>query len=332
MSSSSTAPVAPEEYREAIRAGDRRAIARTITLLESTRPEHSKLGLAILDQLDPDTGSAIRVGITGPPGAGKSSLIETLGLELIERGNKVAVLAVDPTSPISGGSILGDKTRMEVLARNPNALIRPSPSGDSLGGVAQRTREAMLVCEAAGFDVVLVETVGVGQSQIAVAAMVDFFLLVLLPGGGDELQGIKKGIVEMADALLINKADGATAEVAERTRGDYAAALGVIRSSSASWSPPVLKASAVTGLGIPELWEVIVSHRKSLEASGEFLERRQRQARAWMWSLIEEGLGSSFRRHPAVQERIGALELEVEQLETSPGAAARELLSRFLGD
>ena len=319
----------PEDYRDAIRAGDRRAMARAITLLESTRPDQIELGQSVLDSLIPDTGRAIRVGVTGPPGAGKSSLIEVLGLELIEQGRRVAVLAVDPTSPVSGGSILGDKTRMELLAREPNAFIRPSPSGTSLGGVAQRTREAMLVCEAAGYDVVLVETVGIGQSQVAVAAMVDFFLLVLLPAGGDELQGIKKGVVELADGLVVNKADGSTAEAAEGTRGDYASALEVIRSPNASWSPQVLKTSAQERAGITELWEMILSHRSILEETGELEERRRGQARQWMWSLVEEGLKAAFRTHEGVAGEIVRLENEVETLQTTPSAAARALLERF---
>lgn len=331
MSQERAALGSPDEYAEAIRAGERRAMARAITHLESARAEQAAFGHEILERLMPDTGGAIRVGISGPPGAGKSSLIETLGLYLLELGHRVAVLAVDPTSPVSGGSILGDKTRMEALSRDPSAFIRPSPSGDSLGGVAQRTREAMLVCEAAGFDVVLVETVGIGQSQVAVAGMVDFFLLVLLPSGGDELQGIKKGVVEIADALLVNKADGATADVAESTRIDYASALEVIRSSSATWSPPVLKASAHTGEGIPALWETILAHRKALDASGELEARRRRQARSWMWTLVDEGLRNAFHSHPAVASRIEALERDVESLETSPGTAARELLALFRG-
>ncbi|MBW2292667.1 MAG: methylmalonyl Co-A mutase-associated GTPase MeaB [Deltaproteobacteria bacterium] len=326
-------PESPEpsaEFLEAIRKGERRALAQAITLLESSRSDQAEQGQAVLEQLIPQTGNAIRLGVTGPPGAGKSTLIEVLGLDLIERGHRVAVLAVDPTSPVSGGSILGDKTRMEVLSRNPSAFIRPSPSGSSLGGVARRTREAMLLCEAAGYDVVIVETVGIGQSQVAVAGMVDFFLLVLLPGGGDDLQGIKKGVVELADALLVNKADGATAELAERTRVDYANALGVIRSLSTSWSPPVLKASALRGEGVAELWETILAHRKKFEDSGELESRRKRQAREWLWSLLEDGLMTAFRGQAEVASEIERLEAAVEARETTPGAAAQRLLARFL--
>ncbi|MEE9608243.1 MAG: methylmalonyl Co-A mutase-associated GTPase MeaB [Myxococcota bacterium] len=315
--------------RDAIRRGDRRAIARTITLLESTRADRAARGEAVLEQLVPYTGEAIRVGITGAPGVGKSSFIERLGLYLLEKGHRVAVLAVDPSSPVSGGSILGDKTRMEQLAREEAAFIRPSPSGGSPGGVAHRTREAVLVCEAGGYDVVLVETVGIGQSEVAVASMVDFFLVLLQPGAGDELQGIKKGIVELADLLVVNKADGELAAAAGRTRAEYAAALGLLRPASASWRPRVLAASARTGEGIDAVWAAVPEHRAALEASGEFQTRRRQQARAWMWSLVEEGLQRAFRAHPAVAVRIEALERDVEALKTTPAAAARSLLETF---
>jgi len=317
-------------FLDAIRKGERRELARAITLIESARDDQAEQGQQILEQLIPETGHAIRVGVTGPPGVGKSTLIEALGMDLIARGHRVAVLAVDPTSPVSGGSILGDKTRMEVLSRESSAFIRPSPSGPSLGGVAQRTRETMLLCEAAGYDVVIVETVGIGQSQVAVAGMVDFFLLVLLPGGGDDLQGIKKGVVELADALVVNKADGATEQVAERTRSDYASAMQLIRSLSASWSPPVLKASAHTGQGVSELWNMIVEHRKRFEESGELAARRRRQSRDWLWSLLEDRLMAEFRSHPGVAEALEGLETAVEERETTPRAAAKRLLSRFL--
>ncbi len=332
MSKADKPPETSEEYRAAIRAGERRAVSRLITMLESTRDDQTRFAQEVLESLIPHTGGAIRVGVTGPPGAGKSTLIEALGLELVKRGLKVAVLAVDPTSPVSGGSILGDKTRMEVLTRAPGAFIRPSPSGTSLGGVAQRTRESMLVCEAAGYDVVLVETVGIGQSQVAVAGMVDFFLLLLLPAGGDELQGIKKGVVELADCLVVNKADGATAQAAESTRIDYAGALQVIRSNTAGWTPPVLKASAQTGEGVSELWDVVLAHRENLEKTGLLEERRRRQARAWMWSLVDDGLAAAFRAHPAVASQLERLEHEVESLETTPAAAARSLLQLFHKD
>ncbi|MCZ6785515.1 MAG: methylmalonyl Co-A mutase-associated GTPase MeaB, partial [Proteobacteria bacterium] len=247
-----------------MRAGDRRSIARAITLLESTRSDQSQLGRAILEALVPDTGGAIRVGITGSPGVGKSTFIEALGLRLIGAGHRVAVLAVDPSSPVTGGSILGDKTRMERLAQREEAFIRPSPSGGSLGGVAQRTREAMMVCEAAGYDVVLVETVGIGQSEVTVASMVDFFLVLLLPGSGDELQGIKKGVLELADALVVNKADGDLQAAAERTRQEYQNALELIRPSSPSWTPRTQLASSTQDEGIDRVWQTVLEHRRKL--------------------------------------------------------------------
>jgi len=318
-------------YRDAIRSGDRRAFARAITLIESTRADHSALGQAILESLVPNTGGAIRVGITGPPGVGKSTFIEALGLKLIGQGHRLAVLAVDPSSPVSGGSILGDKTRMEQLAQRPEAFVRPSPSSGSLGGVAHRTREVMLLCEAAGYDVVLIETVGIGQSEVAVASMVDFFAVLILPAGGDELQGIKKGVIELADAVVVNKADGATRPLAERTRLDYDGALHLIRPTSPSWRPRALLASAQTGEGVDALWQAVLEHRRRLEESGELARRRREQALAWMWSLVEEGLRRALRRHPGVAERIPDLEREVQASKTTPAAAARSLLEAFLG-
>jgi LAO/AO transport system kinase len=325
-------PQTAEEYRDAVREGDRRAIAKAITLIESTRAEHAELGQRVLEELVPYTGGSIRVGITGPPGVGKSTFIEALGLHLVDRGLRLAVLAVDPSSPVTGGSILGDKTRMELLSARSEAFIRPSPSSGSLGGVAHRTREVMLLCEAAGFDVVLVETVGIGQSEVAVASMVDFFAVLLLPGGGDELQGIKKGVMELADALVVNKADGPTRAVAERTRLDYQGALGLIRSQSQHWQPRALLSSAESGEGIPEVWQAVLEHRGLLEESGELGTRRRDQARAWMWTLVEEGLQHALRAHPGVTREIPQLEREVQSLETTPAAAARRLLGIFLGD
>ena len=313
----------------AVRAGDRRAVAKTITLLESTRPDHAAEAQAVLEALVPFTGRAVRLGITGAPGVGKSTFIEAFGLHLVEGGLRVAVLAVDPSSPLSGGSILGDKTRMERLAQDPRAFIRPSPSGGSLGGVAHRTREAMLVCEAAGFDVVIVETVGIGQSEVAVASMVDCFAVLLQPGQGDELQGIKKGVIELADLLVVNKADGDGRPAAERTRAQYAAALELLRPASASWRPPVLCASARTGEAIGAVWQAVRGHRAALEGSGELAAKRRSQARAWMWALVEEGLEAAFRARAAVAERIPRLEREVEEQKTTPAAAARALLRAF---
>ncbi len=279
----------------------------------------------------PRTGQAARVGITGPPGVGKSTFIECLGLRLIEGGHRVAVLAVDPTSPLSGGSILGDKTRMERLAREEAAFIRPTPSGGTPGGVAHRTREALLVCEAAGFDVVLVETVGVGQSEIAVRSMVDFFLVLLQPGAGDALQGIKRGVLELADALVVNKADGDQKSLAERTRAEHAQALQLLRPPSAAWTPPVLAVSARTGEGIDAVWEAVRAQREALTASGELQARRRAQARDWLWSLVREDLERALRAHPAVAAQIAELEREVEEQKTTPAAAARRVLAAFTG-
>ncbi len=311
-------------------AGDRRALARAITLAESTRGSHRAEAVALLEELLPRAGGAIRVGISGVPGVGKSTFIERFGLELIGRGHRVAVLAVDPSSKRSGGSILGDKTRMEELSRNSAAFIRPSPTGGTLGGVARRTREAMLLCEAAGFDVVLVETVGVGQSETAVADMVDVFLLLLLPGGGDELQGIKKGIIELADLLVVNKADGELAAAAGRAVAEYQAALHLLRPASRHWQPPVLRCSALTGEGITEVWGAVERCRKAYEDSGELAAKRAQQARSWMWSEVSETLLQALREHPKVAGELAALEREVMAGRTIPGAAATRVLESFL--
>jgi LAO/AO transport system kinase len=324
----SAAAADPGPSPDEIRRGDRRAIAKAITLLESTRSDRAAQGRALLEELVTRTGQAIRVGITGPPGVGKSSFIESLGLRLIEAGHRLAVLAVDPSSPRTGGSILGDKTRMERLAQDERAFIRPSPSGGSLGGVAQRTREAMLLCEAAGFDIVLVETVGIGQSEVSVASMVDFFLVLLQPGAGDALQGIKRGVLELADILVVNKADGDQKAAAERTQAAYLQAVGLLRAGAAG-TPRVLTASAATGEGIQEVWEAVQAHREAQLASGQLQLRRREQARSWMWSLVEEGLREAFREHPAVAARIEAVEADVEALRITPAAAARSLLETF---
>jgi LAO/AO transport system kinase len=322
---------APElaAWRDGVRAGDRRALAKAITLLESRRADHARLGQALLEALLPHTGGAVRLGITGTPGVGKSTFIEAFGLHLIERGHKVAVLAVDPSSPRSGGSILGDKTRMERLAQEPAAFIRPSPSGGSLGGVAHRTREALLLCEAAGFDVVLVETVGVGQSEVAVASLVDCFAVLLQPGAGDELQGMKKGVLELADVLVVNKADGEQLEAARRAEVAYRHGLALLRPVSDRWRPPVLLASAATGAGIETFWNTVLAHRAALTAGGELDARRSAQARAWLWTLLEEGLRSGFRSHAEVARALPRLEADVAARKTSPGAAARELLELY---
>lgn len=319
----------PAASAEAIRAGDRRALARAITLVESTRPDHRAEAAALLEALLPDTGRSVRVGISGAPGAGKSTFIEALGTHLVERGRRVAVLAVDPTSSRSGGSILGDKTRMERLARSPEAFIRPSPSGGTLGGVARRTREAMLVCEAAAFDVVLVETVGVGQSEVAVAGMVDLFLLLLAPGAGDELQGMKRGIVELADLVVVNKADGELAAAADRTAAEYAHALGVVRPRTDVWVPRVLQCSALLGEGVAEVWSAVEEHDATFRASGLLERRRAEQAREWMWSEVTESLLDALRSDTEVAALVASLEREVVAGTTPPTAAAQRILAAF---
>jgi LAO/AO transport system kinase len=308
-------------------AGERRALARAITLLESTRPDHRLEAEALIAEILPKSGAALRLGISGVPGVGKSTFIEAFGLHLIEAGLKVAVLAVDPSSLRTGGSILGDKTRMERLSREPMAFIRPSPSGGTLGGVARRTREAMLCVEAAGFDVVLVETVGVGQSETAVAGMTDMFVLLLAPGGGDDLQGIKKGIVELADLIVVNKADGDLAPAAERARRDYAAALQFLRSPEGGWRPKVMKCSAMAGSGISEVWQAVTEFRAAAEASGAFAARRAEQAASWMWDEITETLMAELKADKAIRSSIDALEGEVRDGRLSPSGAARAILA-----
>ena len=318
----------PSRLAAAVLAGERRALARAITLIESSRPDHRDRADALLEALLPEAGRSVRLGISGSPGVGKSTFIEAFGRHVIDAGHRVAVLAVDPSSKRSGGSILGDKTRMEALARDGAAFIRPSPAGETLGGVARRTREAMLACEAAGFDVVLVETVGVGQSETAVADMVDMFLLLLLPAGGDELQGIKRGIVELADMVLVNKADGELAAQARRTAADYEAAMHLLRPSVPGWTARVQTCSALTGEGIAEAWEAVAAFREALGCGLE--ERRTRQARAWMWNEVSEGALSAVRRDEALCALAETLEREVEAGRAAPAAAARRLLARFL--
>jgi len=316
----------PEFYVDGVRAGNRRILAKTITLIESAHPAHRQLGRTVVDRLLPETGKAVRLGITGVPGVGKSTFIESFGMMLVEKGLQVAVLAVDPSSTRSGGSIMADKTRMERLSVAPGAFIRPSPSGGTLGGVARMTRETLLVCEAAGFDVVLVETVGVGQSETTVASMVDFFLVLMLAGAGDELQGIKKGVLELADAVAINKADGDNIEKAEKARRSYEMALHLLNPASPTWSPPVLACSALTLAGVDTLWETILDYRKRLSATGELEEKRRRQALAWMWSRIEDGLKERFFGNHAVKDRLRDIEASVERGDLSPTAGAETLL------
>jgi LAO/AO transport system kinase len=321
----------PDALASPVRAGDRAALARAITLIESTRPDHRGQAEELLERLLPHTGKSSRIGISGVPGVGKSTFTEAFGLHVIGEGHRVAVLAVDPSSRRGGGAILADKTRMAELARSERAFIRPSPSGGTLGGVARRTREAMLACEAAGFDVVLVETVGVGQSETAVADMTDMFVLLLQPGGGDELQGLKKGIMEIADLLVVNKADGDLKPVARRTAADYGAALRMIRPWSPNWTPLVLQCSALTGTGIVEVWQAVEGYRKTLDASGEIAARRESQAERWMWNELHESLAAALRANPKVKADLAALEAKVAAGEITPTAAAQRLLQAFLG-
>jgi LAO/AO transport system kinase len=316
-----------EALATGVRAGDRRLLAKAITLVESTHPGHQDAAQRLIERLLPDTGAAVRVGITGVPGVGKSTFIEAFGLFLIAQGKRVAVLAVDPSSARTGGSILGDKTRMAKLSAAPEAFIRPSPSGGSLGGVARRTREAMLVCEAAGYDVVIVETVGVGQSEIAVNAMVDFFLVLMLAGAGDELQGIKKGIIEIADALAINKADGTNLALAQQAATQYIAALNLFRHTSPTWDPPVVTLSALEMRGMDTIWGIIQDHRAKLGATGELDAKRREQQRSWFWNVVEEGIKMRFLGRPDVRAALGEAEAAVAAGTTSPTAAARRILA-----
>ncbi len=316
---------------EGVMQGNRTRLAQAITLVESTRAADAPAAQALLSTILPKTGAAQRIGISGVPGVGKSTLIETLGLHLIEAGHRVAVLAIDPSSTLSGGSILGDKSRMERLSQNEAAFIRPSPSATTLGGVAQRTRETMLLCEAAGFDIVLVETVGVGQSEIAVRQMVDTFVVLLLPGAGDELQGIKKGILEVGDLLAVNKADGSRVNLARAAARDHAAAMRYLRPRHAEWVPKTLVVSAETGAGIDELWTAICEHRDALDASGSLAEQRAEQATRWMWSLVEERLLRAFHDHPKVAQKLDETVRAVREGKLPPGAAATRLLGLFGG-
>ena len=310
-----------------IRAGNRAVLARAITLVESTRAEHQDIAQHLLQELLPYTGNAHRIGMTGVPGVGKSTTIDQLGTNLTASGHTVAVLAVDPTSTRTGGSILGDKTRMARLAVDPKAYIRPSPTSGTLGGVTRKTRETMALCEAAGFDTIIVETVGVGQSETAVAGMVDIFVVLLLPGGGDDLQGIKKGVLEIADLIAINKADGDNAGRARQTAADYMAAIGILTPRSASWTPPVLTMSGLTNAGLDELWGKIEEHRAKLSATGEFQERRRAQAVQWMHEMVEQRLAAWLRANPKVAVRLPALEAAVRDGALTPALAAAEIVA-----
>ena len=318
-----------ESLTEQIRAGDRRALAKAITLVESTRADHRQQAAELLETLMPDTGSAIRLGISGVPGVGKSTFIEALGNLLIEQGKSVAVLAVDPTSAVSGGSILGDKTRMETLAFADNAFVRPSPAGLTLGGVTRRTRESLLLCEAAGFDVILVETVGVGQSETAVADMTDMFLLLLLPSGGDELQGIKRGIMELADLIVVNKADGEQANSANQTMSDYRSALHFMKSRFANWQPSVMACSSLNNQGVDQVWQQVEAFRSVLSETGELEKNRARQARAWMWSETAEALITDLKNHPQVKSLVPQLEQAVTEGKLPATVAAQQLIEHY---
>jgi len=317
-------------YVDGVLSGDRVTLARAITLIESERPADGELAARLLDSILPETGRSRRVGITGVPGAGKSTFINALGMHLLrEYGEKVAVLSIDPSSPLSGGSILGDKTRMEHLSVEPRAFIRPSPSRGHLGGVARRTRETILLCEAAGFENLFIETVGVGQSETAVRSMADFFLLLMLAGAGDELQGMKRGIIEMIDGMAINKADGENIRQAERARIEYAGALHLFPAAADGWSPRVLTCSSLHGQGIAEIWEMVLDHRRQLEANGHFARRRSRQALQWMHELISLGLEDAFRQDHSVSTRLPSLQAAVDRGQVTPFAASRELLELF---
>jgi LAO/AO transport system kinase len=316
----------PHEYVQGVLAGDRRVLSKTITLIESSLPAHQETARTVIDKLLSHSGKAVRLGITGVPGVGKSTFIESLGTMLVKKGQRVAVLAVDPSSKRSGGSVLADKTRMEKLAVEKGAFIRPSPSGGTLGGVARKTRETMIACEAAGYDVMIVETVGVGQSETTVSSMVDFFLVLIIAGAGDELQGIKKGVLELADAVVVNKADGDNLEKAEYAREQYANALHYLSPASINWTPPVLTCSALETIGIDVIWETVLNQREKLLHSGELQEKRQKQALDWMWALVEEGLKMRFHKNGEVAKLLPEITRAVKNGQTAPTLAASKLL------
>ncbi len=318
-----------DDYVDGVLNGDRIKLARSITLVESNSPKHHQLSQEVLQKILPHSGNSIRIGITGVPGAGKSTLIESLGMFLLKQGHKVAVLTVDPSSSISKGSILGDKTRMEKLAKEENCFIRPSPSGGTLGGVARKTRETITLCEAAGYDVILIETVGVGQSEITVRSMVDFFLLVLIPGGGDELQGIKKGVIELTDSVLINKADGKNEQLANLSKTEYANALHYLQPATKGWETKALTCSALTGKGVPEVWNTIKEFEKLTKDSGIFETRRKEQSIEWVFRMVEDGLKESFYNHPQVKEVLPKLKESISDGKL-PATTAAEYLLKLL--
>ena len=315
------------DYVEGVINQDRSVLARAITLIESTHADHRALADSVLTKLLPHAGRARRVGITGVPGVGKSTFIETFGKQLTSTGARVAVLAVDPTSARTGGSILGDKTRMQELARDPSAFIRPSPTSGTLGGVARATRESMILCEAAGYDIILVETVGVGQSETTVAEMVDFFLALMLPGAGDELQGIKKGLLEIADMIVVNKADGNTKNEAERAASEYRRALHILKPVSPNWMPPAHTCSAIHGDGLKDIWRDIENHRELLSISGELDEKRKQQRVLWMWSMIQDRLLLELEKNDSLQQIARTLEYRVMENQITPGLAASEVVA-----
>jgi LAO/AO transport system kinase len=322
-------------YLDGVRQGNRRWVARAITLVESSRPDHRELAQRLLVELLPDAGKARRVGITGVPGVGKSTFIDSLGFQLAADGHRVGVLAVDPSSSRTGGSILGDKTRMSRLAGDESAFIRPSPSAGTLGGVATATRESMVVLEAAGYDVLIVETVGVGQSEYAVADMVDTFLFLTLARTGDALQGIKRGILELADVIAVNKADGPAENDAKRAARELASALRMLRgpaSDGTGWEVPVMTCSAATDVRVDEVWGMVVEHQDRLEAAGELTERRRRQQVRWMWTMVNDQLRTRLRAHPDVRKLTGELERAVLEGELTPTLGADQILSAFLAD
>ena len=318
----------PQLYVDGILSRDKRLLAKTITLVESSLVKHQEIARRVIDRILPSTGQAVRLGITGVPGAGKSTFIETLGTLLVSRGHQVAVLAVDPSSQRSGGSVLADKTRMERLSASENAFIRPSPAGGTLGGVARKTRETMLICEAAGFDVIIVETVGVGQSETTVASMVDFFLVLMIAGAGDELQGIKKGLLEVADAIAVNKADGDNIERAQLAQRQYAFAMHLLTPSTPTWTPPVMTCSSLEAapVGIEEIWDAVLDHRQKLTATGELEEKRKQQALDWMWFLIEEALKERFFERADIKTALPRISREVKAGTLAPTVAVSKLL------